>query len=75
MQLQASPLADSYISKKDLDKKQKLFDMNLYLCEECGLVQLLTVVKPSDIYVDYLYKTTTSMGLAKHFNVEHLGFV
>jgi SAM-dependent methyltransferase len=67
MQLQASPLADSYISKKDLDKKQKLFDMNLYLCEECGLVQLLTVVEPLDIYVDYLYKTTTSMGLAKHF--------
>jgi len=67
MHLKASPVADSYITKKELDKAQELFDMDTFLCSECGLVQLLTVVEPEDIYVDYLYKTTTSMGLAQHF--------
>ena len=67
LHLRPSPVADSYITKDDLDKKQELFDMDTHLCSECGLVQLLTVVEPEDIYVDYLYKTTTSMGLPQHF--------
>ncbi len=65
--LNSSPLADNYISKEQLDTKQELFDMNVSLCNKCGLAQLLTVVEPQEIYIDYLYKTTTSIGLPKHF--------
>lgn len=65
--LKCSPLADSYILKASINQEQKLFDMNVFLCKNCGLVQLLTVVEPEEIYIDYLYKTTTSVGLSQHF--------
>jgi len=42
--LNPSPLADNYVSKSQLSDKQELFDMNVSLCKQCGLVQLLTVV-------------------------------
>lgn len=67
LDLKDSPLADSYVSKVEINSKQDLFEMNVYLCKKCGLVQLLTVVEPEEIYVDYLYKTTTSVGLPQHF--------
>src|SRR5581483_913093 len=38
-----------------------------YLCEDCGLIQLVHVVDPSLIYRNYLYRTSISLGLADHF--------
>lgn len=38
-----------------------------YLCEDCGLIQLVHVVDPSLIYRNYLYRTSVSMGLPDHF--------
>lgn len=65
--LHPSPLADNYISLSQLKTEQELFDMNVSLCKKCGLAQLLTVVEAEEIYIDYLYKTTTSFGLPQHF--------
>jgi ubiquinone/menaquinone biosynthesis C-methylase UbiE len=65
--LKASPLADSFVTKEQLDIKQDIYDMDLYKCAECGLIQLLDVVHAEDIYIDYLYRTNTSMGLPEHF--------
>ena len=38
-----------------------------YLCEDCGLNQLVHIVDPSLIYRNYLYRTSISLGLADHF--------
>jgi SAM-dependent methyltransferase len=38
-----------------------------YLCQDCGLNQLVHVVDPSLIYRRYLYRTSVSLGLAAHF--------
>lgn len=39
-----------------------------YLCQDCGLIQLIHVVDPGLIYRDYLYRTAVSKGLADHFH-------
>jgi SAM-dependent methyltransferase len=41
--------------------------LDTYLCEACGLIQLIHVVDPSLIYHNYLYTTSLSLGLADHF--------
>jgi hypothetical protein len=67
LEFEPSSVADGYISKEQFELTQELFEMDVYLCSACGLAQLLTVVQPEDIYIDYLYKTTTSVGLPQHF--------
>ncbi|VEN74516.1 Methyltransferase [Candidatus Desulfarcum epimagneticum] len=62
-----TPLADEYIPKEYINKEQKIYPLNLFLCKKCGLSQLLDVVQPQDIYFDYLYETKTSLGLVNHF--------
>jgi hypothetical protein len=41
--------------------------LDTYLCQECGLIQLIHVVDPALIYHNYLYTTSLSLGLADHF--------
>jgi len=62
--LQKSPLCDAYL---ELPKKQKFYNLNLCLCNECGFSQIDTVIDPEIIYRDYIYVTTSSPGLQKHF--------
>jgi hypothetical protein len=38
-----------------------------YLCQDCGLIQLVHLVAPGLIYRNYLYRTAVSLGLADHF--------
>ena len=46
----------------------KAYGMDLYLCNSCGHAQLLEVVDPDILYGDYIYTSTSSPGLEKHFN-------
>ena len=47
------------------------FPMDLYMCSECGHVQLLDVVDPLVLYGDYIYTSSSSPDLEKHFNNYH----
>ena len=62
--LKKSPLCDAYLEQP---KKQEFYNLNLCLCNECGFIQIDTVVNPETIYKDYIYVTTSSSGLQKHF--------
>ena len=62
--LEKSPLCDAYLNQP---KKQKFYDLNLCLCNECGFVQIDAVIEPETIYRDYIYMTTSSPGLGSHF--------
>jgi len=62
--LNKSPLCDAYLKNK---RKQQFYDLKLCLCNSCKFVQIDTVVDPKIIYRDYIYVTTSSLGLINHF--------
>lgn len=66
LNLEKSPLCDAYIKNV---KTQKFYDLNLCFCKNCGFVQTDSVVDPEIIYRDYIYVTTSSVGLMKHFEI------
>jgi SAM-dependent methyltransferase len=63
--LTPTPLADAYVPSKDT--AQEIYPLDLYLCGDCGHVQLLDVVQAGAIYRDYIYETKSSLGLVDHF--------
>lgn len=67
LKLSPTPLADSYIPSELVGVPQPSYPLDLYLCRNCGLSQLLDIVNPEIIYRDYIYVTTSSMGLNSHF--------
>lgn len=65
--LAATPVGDAYVPAEHLDKAQETYPLNLWLCGECGLTQLVDIVDPKVLYVEYVYYTSISLGLVEHF--------
>lgn len=63
----ATPIADDYLAPGRLWEPVRLFPLDLYLCLDCGHVQLLDVVDPEILFRDYTYETSVSLGLVQHF--------
>lgn len=61
----STPIGDEFLLNKYI--KQPLYPIELYLCFDCGLSQLLHVIDPKILYSNYIYKTSDSPGLKKHF--------
>lgn len=68
LKLKPTPLADDYIPKSRLYKKQPSYPLTLKLCKNCGHVQLQDIIPPEVIYRKYIYQTANSPGLVKHFH-------
>ena len=65
--LKPSPIGDAFINKNQLDIKQEKFPIDLFMCKDCGLAQLLDVIDPDILYGNYIYLTESSVGLKNHF--------
>ena len=61
-----SPLANSFLKSEDEFRDELFFDLDVYFCESCSLVQLLDVISPELLFRDYIYVTGTSDTIAKH---------
>ncbi len=62
-----SPVADAYVPEEKLGEKQGVYPLDLYLCLDCAHVQNVDVVSPELLFRDYLYVTSSSLGLVEHY--------
>lgn len=59
-------MANAFLGKESEFATEKQFPLDLYLCETCGLVQLLDVIDPETLFRNYVYVTGTSTTMAAH---------
>ncbi len=67
LRLAPTPIGDDFVPKERLGKPQESFPLDLSLCKQCGSVQLLKTVDPEVVYGNYLYTSSSSVGLPEHF--------
>ena len=65
--LQPTPIGDAYVTAELISEPQPSYPIDLYMCADCGLAQLIDVIDPEVLYKDYLYITSSSTDLAEHF--------
>lgn len=68
LELTPTPLADAYVPPSRADDPQVTYPLDMQLCLDCGFLQLADVVPPVDIYIDYIYESSSSLGLREHFD-------
>jgi hypothetical protein len=65
--INASPIADAFVSAAELTQLQPQVPLDLYQCQACGHVQNLDIVNPEILFRDYIFTTSSSAGLVSHF--------
>jgi hypothetical protein len=60
------PPSNSFIHPDEIANEKK-YPLDVYLCESCYLVQLIDVVPAEMIFDDYLYLSSSSKALKKHY--------
>jgi SAM-dependent methyltransferase len=61
------PLANVFLTKDECNYPESKYPLNVYVCNGCGLVQLLDVVNPEILFRQYRYLTSSSKPLVSHF--------
>ena len=70
LELGPQPLANAFLRSPEEFADEARYPLDVYLCEQCSLVQLLDVIDPEVLFRDYIYMTGTSTTIAAH-NVEY----
>ena len=68
LSLSPTPIGEGYVRKEALNVRQEMYPVDLFLCKDCGHVQLLDIIEPGELYRHYIYKTSHSLGLVNHFD-------
>lgn len=64
--LGSSPLSNSYLTKEQLQKMEPFYPLEVYVCDNCFLVQLQEFESPENIFSDYAYFSSYSDTWLKH---------
>lgn len=67
LSLGETPLANNFLSKGELNQKEKRFPLALCFCNNCKLVQLTYVVPPELMFKNYIYVSSTTNTFKIHF--------
>lgn len=66
LDLGPQPPSNSFIAPEDVPDEER-FPLEVFLCRDCGLSQLLDIVASEDIFDDYLYLSSTSGALRRQY--------
>ena len=67
LELGTMSLANSFLTREELQSiKEPKYPLDVYFCEQCGLVQIGYVVPPDALFKDYIYFSATSDLVHKH---------
>ena len=66
LDLGPTPLANAFPQSESEFADERSYPLGVYLCERCGLVQLLDVIDPEVLFRNYIYVSGTSETLAEH---------
>lgn len=62
------PHCNRFLREEDLDTQEAYYPLDMYFCQDCGLVQLGYVVPPEVMFRDYPYVSGTTVTLTNHFH-------
>ena len=65
--LRSTPLANSFLKRSELRKKEKYYPLKVNFCNNCYHLQLSHIVKAKRMFDNYLYLTNTSKQNRDHF--------
>ena len=65
--LAPTPLANAFVRREALERKQQLYPLDVFFCSACGHLQLLDVIDPVVLYEHYVYVSGTSPVFVRHF--------
>ena len=65
--LAPTPLANAFVTREALGRKQQLYPLDIFFCMGCGHLQLLDVIDPVALYEHYVYVSGTSPVFVHHF--------
>ena len=60
------PPSNAFIPAEAISQEQA-FPLKVYLCQDCGLSQLIHIVSAQSIFDDYVYLSSTSKALCAHY--------
>jgi SAM-dependent methyltransferase len=61
-----SPLCESYLAAEQLDSMEPFFPLNVWVCEQCFLVQLNQYVSAGEIFDEYAYFSSYATSWLQH---------
>jgi SAM-dependent methyltransferase len=64
--LEKIPLTEKYINKNQLNTPNELFPIDIYMCLDCGHVQLLDVINPDILWDDFTFRTGQAQIIIDH---------
>jgi len=62
-----TPLANAFLTEKQIDEPESFYPLDVYFCSHCSFVQLGHVVSPEILFKDYVYVSSTSPVFVSHF--------
>jgi len=63
-----TPVAEKYAAQDELDQPTPSYPLDLYICLDCGHVQMLDVVDPAFLFADYTYQSGKTRKIVEHFD-------